>query len=146
MIVLQMPASKPDAETPPHIIQPLLIERRGDRFVRFGGEEKSAEARGQTSTGYVEESDVRRAAPAPVAHRELPPAWLVYRDGHREEAASYAIVSGVMYVSADYWTAGAWTKKVALADLDLPATRVINQERGVKFALPSAPNEVVTRP
>ena len=36
--------------------------------------------------------------------------------------------------------------KVQLADLDLPRTVKQNQERGLKFDLPSGPNEVVLRP
>jgi hypothetical protein len=51
-----------------------------------------------------------------------------------------------MYSKADYWTSGSWTKKIQIADLDVPATMRINQERGVKFALPTSPNEVVMRP
>ena len=51
-----------------------------------------------------------------------------------------------LYAKADYLTTGAWTRKVLLADLDLPATIKQNQERGLKFDLPSGPNEVVLRP
>jgi len=77
---------------------------------------------------------------------ELPPATLIFRDGRREEATNYAIVGGVMYLRSDYWTSGAWAKQIQLAELDIPATLKANQDRGVKFALPSAPNEVITRP
>jgi hypothetical protein len=52
----------------------------------------------------------------------------------------------VMYSSADYWSSGSWNKKIQLADLDVPGTLRLNQERGVKFVLPSAANEVITRP
>ena len=45
----------------------------------------------------------------------------------------------------DYWTSGSWTKKIQIVDLDLPATLKLNHERGVKFALPVAPYEVVMR-
>ena len=77
--------------------------------------------------------------------RELPPAVLVFRDGRKEEVSRYTIVGGTMYTKADYGTSGSWTKEIRIADLDLPATLRLNQERGVKFALPAGPYEVVMR-
>ena len=55
-------------------------------------------------------------------------------------------MSGTIYSKADYWTTGSWTRKIQIADLDVPATLKLNQERGVKFALPASPNEIVVRP
>ena len=55
-------------------------------------------------------------------------------------------MSGTIYFKADYWSSGSWTRKIQIADLDLPATLRLNQERGLKFVMPSGPNEVVTRP
>ena len=52
----------------------------------------------------------------------------------------------MIYTKADYWTAGAWTRTIQIADLDIPATLKQNQQRGVKFELPSGPDEVVIRP
>jgi len=51
-----------------------------------------------------------------------------------------------LYTSADYWTSGSWTRKVEIAELNIPATLKINQEHGVKFSLPSDPGEIVVRP
>jgi len=98
---------------------------------------------------WVKVSTFATATPAksaPEAARELPPAVLVYRDGHSEELSSYSIIGTTLYAKADYLTTGAWTRKVQLADLDLPRTVKQNQERGLKFDLPSGPNEVVLRP
>ena len=134
---------------------PLLIEWRGDRYVRFNGAQQNAslveEQRGQPD--YVEEFGAGEAQVA-RAHkslwnkeaRGLPPAVLVFRDGRREEVSSYTIIGGVMYVNSEFWTSGSWTERIQLADLDVPTTVKLNQERGVKFVLPAAPNEVVTRP
>ena len=66
--------------------------------------------------------------------------------GRREEVSEYSIISGTIYSKADYWTTGSWTKKIQIADLDVPATLKINQERGLKFVLPTSPNQVVIRP
>ena len=78
--------------------------------------------------------------------QELPPTVLVYRDGHKEEVSDYTITSGTIYSKADYWSSGSWTKKIQIADLDVPATLKLNQERGLKFVLPASPNEVIMRP
>jgi hypothetical protein len=78
--------------------------------------------------------------------RSPAPAVVVYRDGHREDVRAYAIADGVLYAGGDYYADGYWNKKIELSSLNLPATVKSNEERGVKFTLPSAPNEVVTRP
>ena len=54
---------------------------------------------------------------------------LVFRDGHQEEISRYTIVGGNIYTSADYWNSGSWTKKVPLAELDVPSTLQLNRER-----------------
>jgi hypothetical protein len=78
--------------------------------------------------------------------KETPPAVLVYRDGHTEYVSSYSIIGPTIYTTADDETNGSWTRKIQVADLDIPATLKQNQQRGVKFDLPSGPNEVVIRP
>ena len=78
--------------------------------------------------------------------KETPPAILIYRDGRTEDVSSYSIIGGTIYTKANYWTEGAWTRKIQIADLDIPATLQQNRQRGVKFDLPSGPDEVVIRP
>ena len=66
---------------------------------------------------------------AAQASTEKPtPAVLVYRDGRRREIENYAVMGGAVWVFA-----GQTTRKIALADLDLNATRRLNDERGVDF-------------
>jgi hypothetical protein len=60
--------------------------------------------------------------------------------------SDYAIVGVVMYARGDYWQNGYWTKNIQLSALNVPATLKANQDNGVKFTLPSSPNEVITRP
>ena len=130
----QVPAAAPE---------PLLLEWQGDHWVRVT-------SYGQPAPAVSSQESNRRSAPARSSAAqpppELPPAVLVFRDGRKEEVSSYTIVSGTMYTKADYWTSGFWTKKIQIADLDLPATFKLNQERGVNFALPAGPHEVVIRP
>jgi len=111
--------------------EPLLIELQGNRYVRIGGEQQSAR-------------DMN--APQQPARPELPPTILIFRDGHREQVPEYAIVGGTIYASGDYWQSGHWTKNIEVSALNIPATVTANHDNGVKFVLPSAPNDVVTRP
>lgn len=124
--------------------QPILIEWHGDRFVRYGG----AQAGGQ-SPDFAQATSVLPAAKlgtrSEVSH-ELPPAVLVYRDGHREEVSDYVITRGVLYARGDYSRDGSWMRNIQLSALDLSATIRANQDSGAKFMLPAGPNEVVTRP
>jgi len=135
--IVQQPATPVVVQAAPQPVQevkpanPLLIELQGGRFVRLSGSEAASSA--------LQPVDAQPRA-------ELPPAVLVFRDGHRQEISSYSIIGPALYASGSYWTNGYWTQKILLADLDLSATFEANQERGVKFVLPSAPDQVVTRP
>ena len=148
VVVVPAPAPAPSA-VPPAPLESLLIEWQGDHFVRTTMSQK-ASAAGQTAPDYSEKSTVRASAPgrknAAQPPRELPPAVLVFRDGRQEEVSDYTIMSGTIYSKADYWTSGSWTRKIQIADLDVPATLKANQERGLKFVLPASPNEVIIRP
>jgi hypothetical protein len=66
----------------------------------------------------------------PVA--DQPQTVLVFKDGHQQEIANYAIVGATLYDLSD-----GRTKKVGLAELDLTATVKQNDERGVDFKLPA---------
>jgi hypothetical protein len=147
--VIAAPATPVAQPTKP--AESVLLELQGDRWVRitnFGA-----------STGTAPETDrVSPAAngiPALVSPRRtpsaeavtgLPQAALVFRDGHTEEIRKYVIVGRTLYTTADYWSTGSWMRKVAIAELDVPATLKLNQGRGAKFSLPSGPTEVMMRP
>jgi hypothetical protein len=132
----------------------LVLELQGDHWVRLTnyGELQS----GEQSSPPALEPGSKSPSPVPTAnpHRtqaaepssELPPAVLVFRDGHEEEVRKYTIVGTIIYTSSDYWNSGSWTRKIQIADLDVPETLKLNQKRGAKFTLPSGPNEVMMRP
>lgn len=153
IVVVPAAAPAPPAE-PPAPRESLLIEWQGDHFVRTTLSSKNSTSAEQAGPDYSERSASRLAsrqtatkqkkADQPAA--ELPPAVLVFHDGRREEVSEYSIISGTIYSKADYWTTGSWTKKIQIADLDVPATLKINQERGLKFVLPTSPNQIVIRP
>ncbi len=147
-VVVVQPVSADDSprKTRP---KPLLIEWQGDRYVRFGGAEETEEGGTSAHPDYAEPSITKPPMSATQRERtesqagEVSPAVLVYRDGHREEIADYAIADGVIYVRGNYWQNGYWTKRIPLSALDPPATMQANQQRGVRFMLPSAPNVVI---
>jgi hypothetical protein len=58
------------------------------------------------------------------------PTVLVFRDGHKLEVTNYAIMGQTLYVFDPR------TQKIALSDLDVPATIKANDDRGVEFRLP----------
>jgi hypothetical protein len=64
--------------------------------------------------------------------KEIEPATaLVFQDRHVEEVRNYAIAGGTLWVLNQNAA-----KKIPLAQLDLPATVKINDDRGVDFQLP----------
>src|SRR5271155_978340 len=141
--VIVQPA--PVADTQPEIkSEPLMIELQGNRYVRFGGRQQSAERGANAPPDYaeVDAGDSPQTRP-PAA---LPPAVLIFKDGHREQVPEYAIVGSTIYASGDYWQSGHWTKNIQYSALDIPATIQANHQAGIRFSLPSGPNEVVTRP
>ena len=139
-IVLQPPApvaAKPQEESQP--ITPLMIEWRGDRFVRMGADSPP-------STGPADYAATKSRQTSSVARSaEVEPVVLIFRDGHSEKVRDYSIVGGRLYTSTDYFQSGSWMRTIKLSELDLLATIDVNRQAGVRFVLPSGPNVVVTR-
>jgi hypothetical protein len=137
----------------PNPAESLVLELQGDHWVRLTNY-------GQSQTGHIIQSESQQASGLTSASpfsasrqiqaseptTELPPAVLVFRDGHQEEIGKYVIAGAAIYTSADYWSSGSWTRKIQIAALDIPATLKVNRERGAKFSLPSGPHEVMIRP
>jgi len=129
-------------------IRPVLIERQGDAWVSVSGYAESpvaAEPEAPPMAGTIRPRPEMPADAATATH-EVPPAVLVFRDGHQEEVRSYTIIGDTLYARANYWDTGAWTRKIVIASLDVPATLKLNGERGTNFRLPSGPGEVMIRP
>jgi hypothetical protein len=64
-----------------------------------------------------------------------PATVLVFKDGHQSDVLNYAIVGDTLF---DF-EAGR-TRKILLADLDLKATRKVNDDLGVEFEIPAGPS------
>jgi hypothetical protein len=148
--------------------QPLVIELQNGRYVRVNSTPSNGEAlpltlapdRAPAEPAQPSRSSRSHSAPratltvtpqpptiaaASLPH-DLPPALLLFRDGHSEEVRDYTIADGILYARGDYYTDGYWTKEIALATLNVSDTLQANNKRNVKFTLPSSPNEVITRP
>jgi hypothetical protein len=138
IVLVEPRTSPPEQPSEIHSAAPLLIEWQGDHYARVSEEDRSAPTTGVSQAFQ----------PSPPSHvtADPPPATLVFRDGRQEQVMSYTIVDGTLYASSDYWTNGSWTRPIRLSQLDIPATLRSNHDRGVKFLLPSGPNEVVARP
>jgi hypothetical protein len=145
-------------ERPQPATQPLMIELRGDRYVRVANDGENAEnalapANQPASHETRGSASVNRTAPSVIVSNikstsasELPPTVLIFRDGHSENVQDYAITDGVIYARGNYYTDGYWNKKIEVSSLNVPQTIQSNEARGVQFHLPGAPNEVITRP
>jgi hypothetical protein len=144
--------SQPRAETLPPSPPPesLVLELQGDHWVRVTDSGRTMAGFQPGEKGSAKRANMRPLTPQESAAiekaRELPAAVLVFRDGHKEEINRYTIIGGTIYTSANYWSNGSWTKKVPIAELNVPATLELNRERGANFSLPSDPHVVVIRP
>ena len=79
-----------------------------------------------------QEQEARQATPptSRSAVEQAPPTVLVFRDGHRSEVQNYGIVGQTFWVFTERHA-----RKYQLSDLDLPATKTANEQRGVEFVV-----------
>lgn len=102
---------------------PTIFDRRGDGTASYIPPVRNVPV-SRPATQQLESSD-------PHLEAAQEPTLLVFRDGHQLELGNYAIVGVTLF---DLTPGHA--RKVALADLDLEATRKQNDERGITFQVP----------
>lgn len=129
------PAAAPREEEPRPPAKPLLLELQGDHWVQVEHFEMSSNIVHNRYQQSVERSD-----------NPSVDTLLVFRDGRSERTSAYAVIGDSLFEQSNYWMSGSWTRKIPIADLDLPATIKANQRRGVIFRLPAGPNEIVLQP
>lgn len=107
---------------------PTIFDRRGPGTERY----EKPEPRPQSEEDYraSEPPQQQPQEQQPVA--DQPQTVLVFKDGHQLEVSNYAIVGSTLYDLSE-----GRTRKVGLAELDLPATVKQNDSRGVDFRLPA---------
>lgn len=107
-----------------------------DQDAQNGGPDSADDpgSSGPSSTSRIRAQTEDPAADAGADSAVEPPqapTTLVFKDGHQLAVNNYAIVNQTLY---DLTPGHA--RKIALADLDLPATEKQNDDRGVVFELP----------
>ncbi len=113
---------------------PTIFDRRGPGNANYYAPERGQDEPNRSERNRSEE-DYRTASPAPASQPEVaqqPRTILVFKDGRRLEVSNYAIAGFTLYDLTD-----GLARKVALAELDLPATVKQNDDRGVDFQLPT---------
>jgi len=86
----------------------------------------------------------QRQAPQPSARpaaEQRPATVLVFKDGHRSETQNYGIVGQTLWIFTERHA-----RKYPLSDLDLPATKAANEQRGIEFVVPPSPPEKPVSP
>lgn len=74
----------------------------------------------------LRDEQAQQRTPAP---REAPvPTTLIYKDGRQAEVQNYAVVGQTLWIFNE-----THARKVPLSNLNLPATRAANEQRGVEF-------------
>jgi hypothetical protein len=120
---------------------PTIFDRRGPgtqeyyRPERRDREERGRDERDRNEEDYRARRPAEPAPAQPAPQAEVanqPHTVLVFKDGRRLEIVNYAIVGSTLFDLSD-----GLTRKVALAELDLPATVKQNDDRGVEFQLPA---------
>jgi hypothetical protein len=110
---------------------PTIFDRRGSgRPSRsFVDDYPRSASRSQSET-----EPAPRNQPAETTVPDQPQTVLIFKDGHQVEVQNYAVVGNMLYDL----TPG-HHRKIAIADLDLKATAKQNDDLGISFQLPSAP-------
>jgi hypothetical protein len=101
---------------------PTVFDRHGSGARSYVAPMNNAPAAHATQTADESSSD---------AADTTDPTLLIFKDGHQMEVGNYAIVGTTLFDL----TPG-HQRRIALADLDLSATRLQNDNRGVVFQLP----------
>ncbi len=93
-------------------------------------QQQESQRESETSTRSAPRETPPNTATARRQEPESASTVLVYRDGRRAEVQNYAVVGQTLWIFSEQRA-----HKVPLADLDLDATRRINESRGVEFLL-----------
>jgi hypothetical protein len=119
VIVVEQPTADMSYADDEDAAGPTIFDRRGRRERIVAPAQESA----------AEPAPVALSQPVDVS--DQPATVLIFKDGHRAEIRNYAIVGDTLY---DFTSA---RHKIALAELDLPATAQENDDRGIDFHVPA---------
>jgi hypothetical protein len=103
---------------------PTIFDRRGSGAASYVPPVKNVPTPHSTQLADASDAD-------PQSDPPQEPVVLVFKDGHKVEVGNYAIQGKTLF---DLTTGR--VHKIALADLDLEATRKQNEDRGITFEVP----------
>jgi len=118
---------------------PTIFDRRGPGEEYYKPREREEEDyRRSSEPGSVREKPLAEEPPAKQPRSDepveaQPPTVLVFKDGHQSQVLNYAIAGDNLYELSN-----GRSIKIALAELDVPATQKENDQRGVDFRVPVA--------
>src|SRR5271169_4029679 len=110
---------------------PTIFDRRGPGTAPAPA---PAPRRASSNSSQPDPASDAAAQPDAAPTSDQPQTVLVFKDGHQLDVANYAIVGSTLYDLT-----GGHRQKIALADLDLAATAKQNDDRGLDFQVPGAP-------
>jgi hypothetical protein len=109
---------------------PTIFDRRGPGPSNRQDETRYSDGQESADPGR-EAAAVQPATDEAVASQ--PDTHIVFKDGHAVDLSNYAIIGATLYDL----TPG-HPRKIALSDVDVPATEKQNQDRGVDFHVPAS--------
>jgi hypothetical protein len=107
------------------------LDRSGDRSGDKSGEKPKSRVKEDAKSGGSEAGEARQTQEASQPEPLAQPTIFVFRDGHRLETQNYAIVGQTLF---DF--SARPLRKIKIAELDLDATRKVNDEAGSSVTLP----------
>ena len=110
---------------------PTIFDRRGSGRDSYIPPSYPGPAHSRQTEQPGSQTDETNPSQSVSSEPPQPLTTLVFKDGRQVELGNYAIVSQTLYDL----TPG-HPRRIALADLDLPATQKQNDDRGVTFQLP----------
>jgi len=117
-----------DSEAEDYNGGPTIFDRRGP-----GPSNRQDEERYSTRNDKaVDETPAVRPSSSQEPTTAQPDTHIVFKDGHSVDVSNYAIIGSTLYDL----TPG-HPRKIALSDIDLPATEKQNDDRGVDFHVPA---------
>ena len=108
---------------------PTIFDRRGPGEGYYRPKARDEEDYRHSTNSEPVEEQPRSEQPVEAQ----PPTVLVFKDGRQSQVLNYAIVGDNLYELSN-----GRSVKIALAELDLPATQKENDQRGVDFKVPAA--------
>jgi hypothetical protein len=110
----------------------VVVQQPANSGASYENQQLAEEVRGlRDEVRQLREQQSAAQQPRPAEPARTVTTVLVFRDGHRSEITNYAVVGQTLWIFNERKAT-----KVLISDLNIPATRAANEERGVEFSVP----------